>query len=248
MKFRINLRFLLFIFLLGVPTITLGDTDRITGVWSYETDEEFISIAIKSNDDSFLAFRLSGPAQRLTAKMVAWGKAQAITESFRVFDRESLLFLLPIKGAIQVPDPKKSDGSTKREEVIVRLRAKLEGEALLINTEHGNTLIFKKTNLLNYLFEYLKLVFSTAVSLFIFIVVGVFYLKLFVNRYKAISKLKVDHRYSAKGGLRFRGGKNGNAEWFWLIAGTVIIFVIHFGMLGYLKIGGFSDHVGFWIY
>ncbi|MDB0001096.1 hypothetical protein N9E53_08485 [Amylibacter sp.] len=248
-----KLKYLLITFLIGIPTLVLvsylGDDDRITGVWSYKTDKEAVSIAIKTNGESFMAFRLSGPAQLLTDKMESWGKSQVFTDPFKVSDDvENLFFSLPVRGTIQVPHPSKSDGSTIRKEVVVRLKAELIGEALSLDTEAGEKMLFNKTNFLNYLFEYLKLVLSTIASFIIFIIAGILYLKLFINRFKAISKLKIDRRYSSKGGAKFRGGKTGNSELFWLIAGTVVVFVIYFRMLGYLKIGGFTDHVGFWIY
>jgi hypothetical protein len=253
-KFGINLKYLLIaFFLIGMPSLVLvnylGEDDSLTGVWSYKSEDKIISIAIKSNGNSFLAFRLSGPVQRLTNKMEAWGKSQVFTEPFRVPDYyDDLFFVLPVRGVIQVSDPSKTDGSTERKEVVVNLRAELIGEDLYLNTEGGKKILFNKSNFLNYLIEYLKLVFSTIASFIIFIIAGILYLKLFINRFKAISKLKIDRRYSGKGGVKFRGGKTGNSEWFWLIAGTIVVFVIYFLLLGYLKIGGFTDHVGFWIY
>ena len=248
-----RLKYLIIAFLIGIPTLALvnylGDKDRITGIWSYKSDKEVVSIAIKNNGDSFMAFRLSGPAQRLTDKMEAWGKSQVFTDPFRVSDEDdNLSFSLPVRGVIQVPDPSKADGNTISKEVVVRLKAELIGEALSLDREAGKKMLFNKTNFLNYLFEYLKLVLSTTASFLIFIVAGILYLKLFINRFKAISKLKTDRRYSGKGSVKFRGGKTGNSEWFWLIAGTVVVFAVYFLLLGFLNIGGFSDHVGFWIY
>lgn len=248
-----KLKYLLIAFLIGIPILALvnylGDDNRITGVWSYKTNKEAVSIAIKTNGDSFMAFRLSGPAQLLTDKMESWGKSQVFTNPFKISDEvENLFFSLPVRGTIQVPDPSKTDGTTIRKDIIIKLKAELIGEDLYVDTEGGKKMLFNKSNFLNYLFEYLKLVFSTVASFILFIIAGILYLKLFINRFKAISKLKVDRRYSGKGGVKFRGGKKGNYEWFWLITGTVVVFVIYFLLLGYLNIGGFTDHVGFWIY
>ena len=220
-----------------------NDPNALIGFWISEQDAK-VSIAIKQNENEYIAFRLSGDAQILSKKLNSYGKSQIISHPFSI--KKSASFTLPLKGSIIIPDPESKDGGTKKQDIVINLSGSLDDELLKIVTEDGQSIDFRKENFFQKSFEYLKLVASTIISFVFFFLALIFYMKVLFNRFQAISNLKVDRRHRKK--LKFKDGKSLQLILFIFVLGLGIIFVIHHLLLGFLGIGSFLDHMTFWTY
>ena len=234
---------LCFVFVIQASCAVAVDNARsLIGMWTSEQTPTVV-IQIKQNEDQYKAFLLSGDADVFSSKSRHWGRSQTISNTFSISDYRN--FRLPFQGVIQVPDPNSQDGGTKRENIVIPLPSSLDNELLKVSAEDGAVLNFRKTSLFETLIEYVKLVGSTILSFILFAIALIFYAKVLVNRYRAMSSLKIDRRYKE---LRFKEGKSLKWMLFVLVLGVGVIFVIYHFLLGALGIGGFVDHIVYWTY
>ena len=238
------MRFLvcIFFFLIGTASTAQDNVRVLSGFWIADQNPK-VSMAIKQSENQYMAFRLSGNTRILSKKLRANGKTQAISDPFIASNLSK--FTIPLRGWIDIPDPNSKNGGTKKKDVTVLLPASLDGEVLEIVSENGKNIVFRKAGFFESLPEYFKLVVSTISSFILFVIALIFYLKVLINRYRAISSLKVDRRYKE---YKFKDGKSLKWMLFVLVLGIGVVFVLYHFLLGALGIGGFIDHVIFWTY
>lgn len=237
------MRFFIILLLLSSNAMAADEYNTIESIWIYENDNSYFSIAIKENNNEFLAFHLTGDASILTDKIKSVGRSRTVTQPFTISDTSS--FILPIEGVARVTDDESGGGETTYQDITVPLRGSFRNGALSVFLEDGSELRMSKAGFLQSAIEYSKLILSSLISFVLYAVAMVLALRHLVRKSRTLSSKNVDKRYKE---LTLKNGRTGRSVLFLLVVGVGLIFVVYHFILGFLGIGGFLDHVIFWTY
>ena len=241
----------LLLFLLSISTPaksnqTQSISDTAYGFWTLENNTNSFRFAIKSNNGFAKIFLLGGDWSEISSQLGIFphrGKVAAITDSFMITNAN---VTIPFIGQKEVNLPYAENGKTKIVEQIYYLPAMFERGKLELQLSDGRTLLFRKMNFSEIVFEYISLIFSTLTAIVLLLVALLTYARVGGSRVAKMLSAKRDRRYKEWG--RLRGGGSYQSIMINILIGFGIIFFAHNFLLGFLGISGFTAHAEFWLF